>query len=813
MTVKKDIYAGLFLVTLATLMFEILLTRIFSVTMWYHMAFMAVSIAMFGMTVGALWVYLHPSRYVPEQVKRQLAVNAFYFSISIVFSFLTHLEFPIIFKLSFMGIYSLTLTYLVISIPFIFSGICVCLALTKFPGHVGKLYAVDLTGAALGCVALIYVLHIFDGPSAVLVVAVIAAFGALFFSARLQSKKLYKLIFLWVLLISIVAGTNTVLAAKEKQFIRLIWVKGMMEDNKEYHPRYEKWNTYSRIAVYGEPLTPGKPFGWGLSSTLPSDMRSLSVMLNIDENASTPITQFNGNVNSIQYLKYDITNLAHYLRQGANVLVVGAGGGRDILSALVFGQKSVTAVEINKEILNTLNQRYGSYSGHLDMLPNVHFVNDEARSYIARSKDKFDMIQVSFIDTWAATAAGAFVLTENSLYTVEAWNTFFKHLTPHGVLTFSRWYSQKTPDEIYRLTTLACAMLKQQGINDPRNHIVLVKKMNTAEKGVGTMIVSKEPFSNQELDTLDDTMDMLQFEPLLTPRYAANSTFAILASGKNTDDFLAKFRINITPPTDDSPFFFNMVRINDLFRGKFDDLGALPINTEAIAVLGALLIVVLVLTILCIIVPLILTTDKSLLHGAMPLFLFFSFIGLGYMFIEISQMQRLIIFLGHPIYGLSVVLFGLLLSSGIGSYLTNFFSPRLADSPVRRFGFLIIPFILILIGLMTPYSVKIFQTSTNPIRIIVSILMLFPLGLFMGMAFPLGMKLASTRSGDLTPWLWGLNGAASVCASVLAVVISLNSGISTTYWTGVVCYFISFVSFLRAKKYENQKSFYCKSET
>ncbi len=800
MTVKKDIYIGLFLVTLATLTFEILLTRIFSVTMWYHMAFMAVSIAMFGMTVGSLWVYLHPSRYVPEQVQRQLAVNSFYFSISIIFSFLTHLECPVIYKLSFMGIYSLTLTYLVISIPFIFSGICVCLALTKFPGHIGKLYAADLTGAALGCIALIYLLRIFDGPSAVLVVSVIAAFAALFFSARLPSKKLYKLVFLWMLLISIVAGTNTVMAGDESQFIRLIWVKGILESDKDYIPLYQKWNSYSRIAVYGNPAVPGKPFGWGLSSTLPSNTKSLSLMLNIDENAGTPITYFNGNVKGLYYLKYDIINLAHYIRQDANVLVVGAGGGRDILSALAFGQKSVTAVEINKDILNTVNKHYGSYSGHLDSIPNVHFVNDEARSFIARTKDKFDLIQVSFIDTWAATAAGAFVLTENSLYTVEAWNTFFTHLTPHGVLTFSRWYSQKTPDEIYRLTTLACAMLKQQGVTDPRSHIVIVKKMNNAEKGVGTMIITKEPFSEKELDTLDDTMDMLQFEPLLTPRYAANSTFALLASGKNTDDFLVKFPINITPPTDDSPFFFNMVRLKDFFRGKFNDLGALPINAEAIAVLGVLLIVVLILTILCIIVPLILTTDKSLLHGVLPLFLFFSFIGLGFMFIEISQMQRLIIFLGHPVYGLSVVLFGLLISSGFGSFLTNFFSPRFADSPIRRFGLFIIPIILILIGLLTPYSVKLFQTSTTPIRIVVSTLMLFPLGLFMGMAFPLGMKLASMRSRDLTPWLWGLNGATSVCASVLAIVISLNAGISTTYWTGVACYFIATVSYLRASR-------------
>ena len=797
---KKETYVGLFFVTLATLMFEILLTRIFSVTMWYHMAFMAVSIAMFGMTVGALWVYLHPRQYVPEQAQYQLALNSLYFSIAIVFSFLSHLIIPVIYKLSFMGVYSMTMTYLIISVPFIFSGICVCLALTRFPNHVSKLYAADLAGAALGCVLLLYTLDIFDGPSAVLVVSSLAALGGMIFSIRLESKKLFQMTLLWAIFIALLAGYNAKCADDQNPFIRLIWVKGQLEENNEHSPIYQKWNSYSRIAVYGSTTIPEKPTGWGFSTTMPPDLKALELHINIDENAGTPLLYFNGNLSSVDYLKYDITNLVHSIKHDANVLVIGIGGGRDILSSLLFGQKSVTGVEINKNIMKTVNERYGDFSGHLDRIPNVHFVNDEARSYVARSKDKFDIIQVSLIDTWAATAAGAFVLTENSLYTVEAWKTFFQHLTPNGVLTFSRWYFKDTPDEIYRLTTLASATLKQEGIDDPRQHIVIAITMIDEKRGVGTILVSKQPFSQNDLDTLNATMTQMKFQPLLTPAFALDSTFALLASGQNLDNFFKSFRINISPPTDDSPFFFNMIRLKDFFHKNLHNLGFMAININAIAVLGSLLVIVIVLTVLCIIVPLLLTTDKSMLHSVLPIFLFFCFIGLGFMFVEISQMQRLIIFLGHPVYGLSVVLFGLLLSSGLGSYLTNFLSRPFSHSPVPRFTLLLIPIVLILVGWITPYSVKLFQASTTPVRITISTLMLFPLGLFMGMAFPLGMKLASHRSNDLTPWLWGLNGATSVCASVLAVVIALNSGISTTYWTGVVCYFLAFASFLRASR-------------
>lgn len=799
--VKKQTYAGLFMVALSTLMYEILLTRIFSVTMWYHFAFMAISIAMFGMTVGAILVYLFPKYFTQERAKYHLALSSFLFAMSIIFSFLTHLSIPIPNDiLSIIGLYSIALTYAVISVPFVFSGICVCLALTKFPQQVSKLYAADLIGAAIGCLLLIYTLSITDGPTSVIVIAFLASTGTVFFAAEEGFGKLRRFAIICSLLLVILATGHTILVNQQHSLLRLVWVKGLPEKQ----PIYEKWNSFSRIAVWGDANRLQQPFGWGLSSTYPSDRKVHQLSMNIDATAGTILTSFNGNLSEIEHLKYDVTNLANYIRQDSRVLVVGTGGGRDILSALVFEQSSVLGIEINENIIDAVNQTYGDFTGHLDKNPKVTFVNDEARSYIARSQDKFDIIQVSLIDTWAATVAGAFVLTENSLYTCEAWKVFLDHLNPNGVLTFSRWYFQNNPGEVYRLTSLASSSLMQLGIKEPRKHIVIVRNMNRGEAsdepdGIGTILVSREPFSDEDLNTLDEITNKMKFNLVLSPRFSLDSTFATIASGKDLDMFTARFPINIAAPTDDSPFFFHMLRLRDVFNVELLEQGAMSFNMKAVFILGALLVIVVGLTLLCIIIPLILTTEKASLRGTLSLSIFFLCIGFGFMLVEISQMQRLIIFLGHPTYALSVILFALLLSCGLGSYSTQKMSnPGMVGSTTVRLFLLICA--LAIFGILTPFAISMFDGSTTMLRVLVATIIIFPLGTFMGMAFPIGMKVASTKSPSITPWLWGINGAASVCASVVAIAIALSSSISTSFWTGFSFYVVALVAFVFASR-------------
>ena len=805
-------FAGLFLVTLSTLTYQLLLTRTFSVTMYYHFAFVAISVTMFGMAVGAIAVYLRPALFVPERVTPQLTIGSALFAVTIVISYLTHLSIPFLIEPSLVSVYALSLTYAALSIPFVMSGIVVSLALTRFPQQIGPLYAADLTGAAAGCLLAGPLLRIADAPTAVLASAALAAIAAVLFArdrpATLSSTnvRLRRACSMLALSMIAVAMGNGLAARRNAGWLRLMWVKGQYESR----PLVERWNSFSRIRVIGDPNRLIRPSGWGLSRTLPADKRARELHLDIDSYAGTELTAYNGDPESVSHLKYDVTNVAHYLRPNSRVVVVGTGGGRDVLSALVFNQRQVTGVEINDSIIDMVTRRFGDFTGHLDRDPRVQFVNDEARSYIARLQDQADLIQISLIDTWAATASGAFVLTENSLYTTDAWRIFLDHLAPRGILSVSRWYYADRPGEVYRLATLASTALMQMGVTRPGDHYAIVRARPTVAAngpdGVGTMLLSRDPLSATDLDTLEAVAAKMRFDIVQSPRYSADDTFAAIASGARLTTAVANHPLNISAPTDDRPFFFHMLRLRDVFNiSRWRDQGIVRFNMTAVGVLGVLMVTVTALTAACIVLPLVLAgsaTSGSLDPAGERTrtsshLVYFAAIGFGFMLIEISQVQRLTIFLGHPVYSLSVVLFSLLLSSGIGSLA----SARVVDRERRPvFALAMLVCILVAFGGVTSLVIHRFEAASTALRIAVAVVILLPIGFFMGMAFPIGMRRALSQSPALAPWLWGVNGAASVCASVLVVVIALGAGISAAFWVGVGAYLVAWGTFVRSKE-------------
>lgn len=797
---NRKFFIGFFLITCSTLMYEILLTRIFSVTMWYHYAFMTISIAMFGMTTGSLVVYKSPNKFPQEKIHNILTKMSFSFGLFIIFSILIHLNTLILSKLS--PICFNFINFLAISIPFIFSGIIVCLVLTRFTNNLGKLYAVDLAGAALGCIVLIFVLQVVDALSAVFIVALLPLISVfLFLDGNYFKEKLKFYSGIFIAIILCIVFCNVFMSEKQMPILRLTWVKGQFESV----PLFEKWNSFSRVQVDGEPSVPTKPFGWGFGDKyyeLDNSRKIKQLFLRIDSSAGTVLTKFDGNLSNYDYLKYDVTNIVNHLKTDSNVYIIGAGGGRDVLSALLFKQKSVTAVEINDNIIKAINVKFKDFTGHLNEIPKVKFVNDEARSYITRQKEKYDIIQASLIDTWAATAAGAFVLSENSLYTVQSWKTFLEHLSQNGVLSFSRWYDSENPAEIYRLVSLASSSLKDYGIKNPREHIILVAVDKNIKiqryGGIGTILVSKSPFSQEDINKINKISEEKGFKVLLSPNYSADSIFTILTSQANTEKFVSNYRFNIAAPTDESPFFFNMLRIKDILNLNSLKESANSPNLIAIQVLMKLLLIVFLLTFFCVIFPLYRSIEKKLLKSSIPFLLFFASIGFGYMLIEISIMQKLIVFLGHPVYGLSVILFTLLLSSSLGSLLTQK-SDEAKFKKIAFSYFIALLFSIAIFGLISSPVMNFFRGEVVFIRIITAISIIFIPGFFMGTAFPLGMQ-ASSKKSELTPCFWGMNGAASVCASVLAVVISINSSITVSFWAGFSFYIIAFLSFIKMNK-------------
>ena len=757
-------YVGVFLIAMATLMLEILLTRVFSVTLYAHLAFVAVSIAMFGMTLGAVLVYLLSAWFTPARVRLNLALSSMLFGLTAVWSVDAHLRFavnPILITSPFS---QLATAYGVIAVPFVFSGIAITLALTQFPLQINRLYAADLIGAAVGCVVLISVFDLVGGPRAVFPVAGAAMLASLGFlvKSREGSPGLRTLVAAGLIVVAFGASFRFALERRVREL-------GYAKAEGRGRLYYEKWNSYSRIAVAFPRRE--RPFGWGLSDTHQILTPLNQLRLNIDASAETVLTEFHGDLGTLGHLKYDVTNIAQTLTSPGRVFVIGAGGGRDVLSALVFGQQSVVAVEMNRDIIRAVNNVFGDVTGHLDKHPKVRFVNDEARSYLTRSPERFDLIQISLIDTWAATAAGAFVLSENTLYTTDAWTMFYSHLTDRGILSVSRWFG-RPPVEMYKVAALATETLRRAGISDPRSHVMVVATRALPDEPytprVATLLMKRTPFTEEEIKAIENLARTLDFDLVLSPHPSADPSFVALTDPRRAGEFVASFPLDLAPPTDDRPFFFKMNQ--DLLRG--------------------LLVYVAALTAVFILVPVILKAEPGVMLKHLDLSLAFAAIGVGFMLIEIAQMQRLIVLLGHPTFSLSVVLFGLLVSSGAGSFASGrTVGGTLSQLAGRRLVLLIA--VLALIGLLTPSAVNAFQGSATPLRILVALLLLMPAGFFMGMAFPMAMRIGNLACAPLAPWLWAINGATSVTSSVLAVLISSSWGISAAWWAGVLCYIIA----------------------
>ena len=785
MTVRPATYVGLFLVTLAGLMLEIALTRIFSVTMWYHFAFVAISVALFGMTVGALIVHLVPGRFPAARVHRQLWVFSLLFAVAVAVCFAIQLQIPFTPKATLPGVASVVGTCVVISIPFVFSGVVVCLALTRFPDRVNRLYAVDLIGAGLGCVLLLALFSWIDGPSLVIVVAAFAAAGALSFSfADTSGRRGPGTCGVALLLLGGIAASNAVLYAKGSPFVKIEWVK----EARDTDHNYERWNAFSRLTVDGDVDDPERE----------------SLNLVIDSTAGTAIDRWDGDLDDTDYLRDRVQNLGHHLRSDADVFVVGVGGGNDVLSALEFEQRSVTGAEINGDIIDLVTNKYGDYSGNLDEQPGVKIVNDEARSYLSRTDDTYDILQISLIDTWAATAAGAFALSENSLYTTDSWHMFLDHLEDDGVLDVTRYYRTQDdhgtvipPLETYRTIGLAAEVLTDRGVEDPGDHIVVyTQAVGLPGLDLATVLVSPSPFSADDRDALDEVADRLDYEPVLTDAGTDDPVIEALIAPGGPSAAYDMVDADITPPTDNRPFFFQMADIGTFFSS---DISSDDHVTRPVFVLGLLAVTVVLLAFVCIGVPMLLVRrrpgERPERRRVVPLYTYFLGIGLAFLLIEIAQLQRLSMFLGHPTYGLSVSLFSVLVFSGIGSMLTDRLirddNPR---APLWPFAALLV--VVIAAGVATVPILESFEGSTTPMRILVAVALLAPLALVMGMPFSLGMRAANRVAHAPTAFLWGINGAASVCASVLSVVVALFFGIASAFWFGAVMYGMAAASML-----------------
>lgn len=788
-------YTGVGFVTAATLMLQIVETRIMSVVSWYYLAFFVISIAMFGLTAGAIWVYLKPNIFRTDNLRTRLVQTTSAFSVVTALSLLIQSSLAIDKIESASSIIVWLELSLCLAAPFFFSGIIVSLVLTRSPYKTGRVYGIDLIGAAIGCLVVLVLLQYTDGPSAVLWIAAIIAIAAKLFSLsglphetstgqypvieRILSRPL--IIFCVLVLAATLNGLT-------RYGAQPLIIKGSPNERGDTL-LHEEWNSFSRIAAYN--IGAGPPRLWGRSPVMPA-YRTQQYLLNIDGEAGTFMFRFDGDRFNASFLKYDVTNFAYYLPGISESAVIGVGSGRDVLSAKIFGVDQVTGIEVNPIFIKLLSRegRFRSFSQVKD-LPGVSLVVDEARSWFAQTNTRFDLVQMSMIDTWAATGAGAFSLSENGLYTREAWDIFLSSLKNTGVFTVSRWHSPENLDESGRMVSLATDLLLDLGIASPRNHIYVVTAGNIA-----TMVLTKREFTESQINALDSAATSLRYKVIVHPKFRASTEILERIVSSNNRDLLHQYtgslNLDLTPTSDDRPFFFNQMNLSkpiEAFKTALSATsGVIKGNLWATLTLLMIIAISLFLVVISIIWPL-----KSAIKPVSPRLVvsgtgYFFLIGCGFMFIEIGLLQRISVFLGHPVYALSVVLFTIICATGLGALVSDVFE---LSSSKRRLGWVLLTSTY-LFGLpfWMPLVLPGYEQQAIMLRALVSVVIIAPVGFLMGFGFPTGMKLVNAIDRQPTPWFWGVNGAAGVLASSLAVVISIAFGINATLFLGATCYLL-----------------------
>lgn len=760
MTGWPQLYLGVAFTTLATLILELSLTRIFSVVFYYHFAFLAISIALFGLGAGGLFSYIVTSRGgdIFHKLGTLAAVNSIAVLASLVF---------ILTRAGELGSLTLAGVYFASALPFFFSGAVISIAVAEGIQRVHRVYFFDLLGAAGGCLLLVPFLDYFGGPNTVIAVSVLfAVSAAIWYYLAGKSGLRAGAVTLALIFVALMAFNG------KTHFIDIRYAKG----RRIAREAFVRWNPISRI---------------GLVNPNSSDPEII-----IDADASTGIPRFD-----LQHLTdRERANLLHegpgfpyMIRPGAKTLVIGPGGGWDVARSLTGGSKDVTAVEINPIIAHTImQQRFADLSRRLYFRPEVHLFVEDGRSFVRRSHEKFQVLQATLVDTWASTAAGAFALSENNLYTTDAFRDYLNHLTDDGLMVFTRW-GFEPPRESLRLISLAIEALGQIGEPDAWRHVVVLRDRAQNINGFGaldTVLIFRKPLDSAGIAKIRSALAQTGLHALYIPGDAPKNEFGELLLSPAPEAFWRNYPYNVTPVDDDRPFFFYTVQPRDVIHfleqgglsADYKINRALPLLFEVVAISVLAIVLVLALP------PLLLGERLPSEQGVRTFLLYFVCIGAGYILIQVALIQKFVLFLGHPTYALTVIIFSMLISSGIGSY----WSRRLIgeSNETGRLTLVLSGIALTVTGLaFLAAPVSEFGVGWPlPFKVLVTVCMIAPVGFLMGMPFPTGLTRLEKSHPHAVRWAWALNAAASVFGSATAICLAIYVGLRATVCMGGLLY-------------------------
>ena len=739
---------------------ELSLTRIFSVVFYYHFAFLAISIALFGLGAGGLFSYVVADR--GANIFYKLGVLAVANSLAVVASLVFILT-----RSGNFGSLTLAAVYFASALPFFFSGAVVSIAVAEAIQRVDRVYFFDLMGAAGGCLLLVPFLNYFGGPNTVIAVSVLfAVSAAIWYNLAGTPRGRAGAVTLALAFVALMAVNG------KTHWIDVRFAKG----HRIAREQFVRWNPISRVALVNQRDGP---------------------TIVIDADAATGVAGYDlDHLTGGQRasMLHEGPGFPYMLRPGAKTLVIGPGGGWDVARSLTGGSKDVTAVEINPIIAHTImRQRFPQLSHGLYFRPEVRLFVEDGRSFVRRSPEKYQVLQATLVDTWASTAAGAFALSENNLYTTDAFRDYLNHLTDDGLMVFTRW-GFEPPRESLRLLSLAIEALGEVGETEPWRHMVVLRDHAQNLNGIGaldTVLIFRKPLTGAEIARVKAALSQTQLHSLYIPGDAPANAFGELMKSPDPAAFWRDYSYNVAPVDDDRPFFFYTVQPRDILQflkptGRAIDYKinrALPLLFELLGISVLAIAVVLAFP------PLLLGARLPAEPGVRRSLLYFACIGVGYILIQVALIQKFILFLGHPTYALTVIIFSMLISSGLGSY----FSHRL----IRRFE---VHFVLIAIAA----AVTVLAFVAAPIsefgagwplafKAAVTACLIAPAGFLMGIPFPTGLTCLEQQFPQAVRWAWALNAAASVLGSVSAICLAIYIGLRATVLMGALLYLCALV--------------------
>jgi hypothetical protein len=790
--------AAVALLSAAALAYEVLLLRLFAIVQWHHFGYLAISVALLGIGAAGTFVTLS-RRFLLARYPASFAVAAATFAVAAIASFALAARLPFnALELAwdpaqFLGLAGI---YLLLFLPFFGAATALCIAYARFGGDIARLYGADILGAGFGSLALLAALFAWH-PAQLLRGIAAAGFASAAVALWPASRRAATLLAMVAVLGPWLLPTALLEAPASdykdlRQALRL----------KDARIVAERTSPLGVVTAVASPAAPPR-HAPGLSLHAQSGPPE-QIALFVDGQAAGAVTRFDGRLEALAYLRDTTAALPYALLRQPRVLVLGSGAGGDVLQALVHGAGRIDAVELDRQVLAMVEQDLGAFSGRPYSVPGVQAHVAEARGFVAASTDSYDLIQVALLDAFGSSAAGLGSLNEGHLYTVEALDDYLARLAPGGLLAFTRWVALP-PRDTLRLFATAVVALERRRVADPAASLAMIRGWNTA-----TLLVKNGPFAAAELAAIRDFAARHAFDLVHVPGIVATEanrhnllerddffagTRSLLGPGRA--DFVARYKFDIAPATDDRPYFFHFFKWSTLPEfWRLRAQGALPPLDWGYPVLVLALAQAALVSLALILLPLALgRTRHDFAQAPAPLrrrvAIYFLALGMGFMAIEIPFLQRFTLFLSHPAYAAAVVLAAFLVFAGLGAR----FSRRLAPASMRPFVAIVLLALLYVVAL--PPLLAALMGLPQAAKVLLTIALVAPLAFCLGMPFPLGLAALAAEAETLVPWAWGINGFASVVATLGAALLAIHWGHSAVVLLAVILYAIAALRFPR----------------